>query len=109
MYRVEMYFGLSCPLPSRTVDIGDRGFSKFVENWITPRFSKGITITDGIGQWRLKGGKVSQEKCKIITAVVPEWDMATQSNCFDIRNQYCELYNQESVLIAVSGLCDVSY
>lgn len=111
MYEIKMYFGLSCPLPSRTVSVGNRAFCAFVQDEIIPRFPDGFTILDGMGTWKRKGSsEIIRENCKILVLIVKSWENADiQGKVYDIRNRYCELYKQESVLITASGLCEASF
>ena len=110
MYEIKMYFGLSCPLPSVTVFVGNQEFCGFVLDEIIPRFPDGFTILDGMGTWKNKAGEIIHENCKIVCLVVNSWENAdVQLKIYDIRNKYCERYNQGSVLVTVSALCEASF
>lgn len=93
MIKTELYFGLSrYPAP----DITNEQFDGFVDTYITPRFPGGFTVINGVGQWDAKGGTIS-EPCKIVV-IIHANNTGQSDNIGLIRNQYCKIYDQESVL-----------
>ena len=100
MDEIRMYFGVN-----RCIR-----FDEFVPDQIAPRVPDGFTILDGVGQWRNQNGRIFCEPCKIVILIVESWQNAiVQNNVYAIRNQYCAYFNQESVLVTVSGLHEVSF
>lgn len=105
MDKIEMYFGLNRQ-GGRVIP----NFNYFVSNQVTPKFPDGFTVLDGYGQWRNNSGQIIREPCKILVLIVESWqDTEIQSKVYTIRNRYCSDYSQESVLVTVSGLHEVSF
>lgn len=78
--------------------VTDQQFLAFVDEEITPRFPKGLTIQDGRGQWRDSRGVIERERSYEVILLYP----ATESRLRDsqiegIRNAYENAYAQDSV------------
>ena len=108
MYKIEMYFGRDRP---NNRQVSDEEFNDFIMDCVIPKFPKGFTILDGSGAWKnADAWKIVWEKSKILVLIVDAWENAyLQLKVYDIRNRYCELYNQESVLVTVSPLIEVTF
>lgn len=106
MYEIKLYFGMT---KGTDKEIMNEDFMDFVDECITSRFPDGLTIINGYGQWLNKDGRIIREKCKVLILIVELWDDITQGNVYDIRNEYCEQFQQESVIIVVNGLMEMSF
>ncbi len=107
MYKIEMYFGRDRPNERQ---VCDREFYDFIADCVIPRFPDGFTVLDGFGLWKNAHGKIIQEQCKILVLIIPQWENAdTQVKVYHIRNSYCNRFNQESVLVTVSGLIESTF
>ena len=103
-----MYFGLD---RKKGLPISNVEFGEFLDERVTPKFPDGLTVLNGYGQWRVLGSyKPEGEACKILILVVETWENAeVQRKVYDIRNSYGDNYGQESVLVTVSALHEVSF
>ncbi|GAA4464074.1 hypothetical protein GCM10023093_13710 [Nemorincola caseinilytica] len=91
--RVELFFGLS----DHGKKIPGRKWSAFVNEYITPAFPDGLTITNAYGQWREKDGAITRERSRVVTIICKK-DAAATDRIDHIRKAYCERFHQSSVL-----------
>lgn len=98
MVMSELYFGFSKPSGGT---VSAREWESFLENEITPRFPDGLTLVDGAGQWRTKGGVTVREQTKILRIVHPS-TAEQHARTKALRERYMELFGQEMVLEVVS-------
>ncbi len=56
--KEELYFGMDIPSDGT---ISEEEWNNFVAGEITPRFPDGITILNGLGQYRYQTGKMTKE------------------------------------------------
>ena len=108
MDKIEMFFGLTT---KTGIMVTNYDFYKFLEKHVTSRFPDGLTVLDGFGQWKAKGSdQIIGEACKVLILVVETWqNVGIQDNVWQIRNAYCAAFQQESVLVAVSSLHEISF
>lgn len=94
--RTELFFGRS---KSDGTEITEDEFADFLDEIITPEFPDGLTVLDGIGQFRDAKGKIIQEKAKVLVLLYSS-KMRRQNNrkIELIRKAYKNQFRQESVL-----------
>ena len=98
--RAELYFGM-------TQDDGypysDEEFIDFLDAEVTPRFPAGLTLLTGLGQWQGSDGSISQERSQVLIILYPPDPSGETSTLLEeIRDEYEQQFNQESVLRADS-------
>ncbi|WP_392669675.1 DUF3574 domain-containing protein [Streptomyces sp. LN785] len=94
--ETRLFFGTE--RPDGGPDVTDRQFLAFVDEEVTPRFPKGLTIQDGRGQWRDSHGVIERERSYELILLYP----ATEARMRDpqierIRDAYEKAYAQDSV------------
>ncbi|MDF6041807.1 DUF3574 domain-containing protein [Streptomyces sp. JH14] len=94
--ETRLFFGTE--RPDGGPDVTDRQFLAFVDEEVTPRFPRGLTIQDGRGQWRDSHGVIERERSHVLILLYP----ATEARLRDpqierIRNAYENAYAQDSV------------
>lgn len=92
--RTELYFGGS--RPDGTV-ITPAEFELFLDKEVTPAFPDGLTWLEAHGQWM--GGK---EDSYVLIILYPFADRHANSELEEIRTDYKEQFDQQSVLRADS-------
>ena len=74
-------------------------FKQFVDEQVTPRFSDGLTILKGDGQFRGENGVIVKEESYVLILLYPYEALADRSQRIErIRALYKRLFDQESVL-----------
>lgn len=101
MQQTALYFGRN---------IGDSGrvtqaqWQQFVNNEITPRFPRGLTILDAAGQWRSQNQTLVHEPSKVLLLMYkPGADVERRIEA--VRTQYKQQFAQESVLRVDQPVC----
>lgn len=69
----EAYFGRN--LDGRA-PVGEAEWRAFLADTVTPAFPDGLTVLDGLGQWRDGAGRILQEGSKLLIGVLPAQDAA---------------------------------
>jgi hypothetical protein len=92
--RTELLFGLS---RSGGPDITESEFKHFIDTKVTPRFPDGLTVLSGDGQFKDASGTIVAEGSKLLILLYP-FSVQTSRLVEDIRRDYKELFQQESVL-----------
>jgi len=93
-----LYFGLY--KPDGTI-ISENEWERFVDEYITPRFKRGLTIVDAAGQWMGGNGELIKEKTKII--ILFHRNSGEKKAAIEyIRDKYKELFDQEAVVKVTS-------
>jgi len=92
--RTELLFGLS---RSGGPNITKDEFKRFIDTKVTPRFPEGLTVLSGDGQFKDASGTIVQEGSKLLILVYP-FSLQRSKAVEDIRRDYKELFQQESVL-----------
>jgi hypothetical protein len=88
--------------------VTDKEWISFVNNYIIPKFTDGLTVVDSTGQWRNKSGKLIKEKSKIVILLYPD-SIKSEGLIEAIRENYKTLFHQESVLKIKHAKVDVSF
>jgi hypothetical protein len=95
-YRTELFFGRNMP---DGLEVSEADFTAFLINTITPEFPDGLTVLDGIGQFRTADGKIVQERAKVLVLLyLSKTRRQTDRKIERIRTAYKNQFKQESVL-----------
>jgi hypothetical protein len=84
--------------------VTDAQFRKFVDEELTPRFSDGLTILDGGGQWKGDENKLIRESAKVVLIVLPKQG-DPQARLEAVRAAYKQRFKQQSVLLVTQRSC----
>lgn len=93
--RTELYFGTN---RSAGTPVSDTEFSTFVEQEVTPRFPDGLTLLNGLGQFRNSAGAIVKEKSFVLILLYPPQTVDANRKIQEIRDRYKFAFGQESVL-----------
>ena len=94
--RTELFFGRNRP---DRPEVSQEEFADFLNVTITPEFPDGLTILDGIGQFRDSNGNIIQEKAKVLILLYPSNTKRQSSRKIErIRTAYKNRFEQQSVL-----------
>lgn len=96
-----LYFGRNRPEGGV---VNDSAWTAFVDAEITPRFPSGLTVTDGVGQWRGRSGLVERERSEVVTIYHDDTPQAHQA-IGEIVVEYKRAFNQEAVLHEHGRVC----
>jgi hypothetical protein len=72
----EAYFGRNV---KTRAPVSEAEWTRFMAEVVTPAFPDGLTVLDGVGQWRNAAGQISREDSKILLLVLPGQDQAAAS------------------------------
>lgn len=105
--RTELFFGRSRTSGS---EISDEEFADFLDDTVTPAFPDGLTVLDGLGQFRDREGKIIQEKAKVLILIYRKSERKNYGRRIEqIRDAYKKRFDQQSVLRIDSTLPGVSF
>ena len=93
--RTDLFFG--------TGRVGPAAWARFVSDVITPRFSDGLTVLEGRGQWHGRGGLI-HEPTRVVV-LYHRNNASSGARIEDIRTIYERRFHQTSVLRADSSAC----
>jgi len=96
--RTELYFGSEKPGP----DVTGEQFDRFVDEEVTPKFPDGLTLLTGYGQFRGSNGEIVQERSFVLILLYPPDDRKANGEIQELREDYKDAFDQESVLRADS-------
>jgi hypothetical protein len=97
--RTELYFGTKrAGLP----DVTKAQFDQFVTDFITPRFPDGLTRFMADGQFRNSRNELIMETSHVVILFYPPQMRGANAALEQIRQDYKDQYQQESVLRADS-------
>lgn len=102
---LEVYFGRSgAPAAPR---VSEAAFARFLAEEVTPRFPDGLTVLDGLGQWRSPAtGHIARERSKVLIIVLPETaEAAARARLAPVTAAYRQRFRQESVLVTSRAAC----
>lgn len=100
-FRTELFFGLS--RPGGVVSEAD--FKAFVDARVTSRFPDGLTLISGMGQFRETNQAITVEGSKLLILLYPRVDAEANRKIEQIRAEYKQLFQQQSVLRADESSC----
>jgi hypothetical protein len=72
-------------------------WARFLQDVVTPRFPRGLTVSDASGQWLSANGSPVRELTHILHLVHPD-DAANDALLAKVISEYKAQYDQESVL-----------
>lgn len=102
--KTELYFGLSSATGKI---ISEKEWADFLDRYVTPLFSEGLTVLNGVGQYKMRNGKIIKEHSKILI-LLHKNTHDVNDKIENIRKVYKRLFNQESV-IRTTTLTNVSF
>ncbi|MGZ4976631.1 MAG: DUF3574 domain-containing protein [Methylobacter sp.] len=94
----RFYFGMNKPTGGA---VSDREFNQFLQQEISSRFPKGLTLFEAKGQWQSANGTIEQENSRVVEIVCDD----TQDNrdkVAAIAARYKALFAQEAVMVIKS-------
>jgi uncharacterized protein DUF3574 len=95
LVRVELLFGRARP---DGAIVSDAEWEAFLDEHVTPRFPRGLTVIDVRGQYRMNTGEIVREPSKLLM-VLHDGGAKNRAALEEIRQIYKQLFDQESVLI----------
>ncbi|MFN9091365.1 MAG: DUF3574 domain-containing protein [Alphaproteobacteria bacterium] len=99
----EAYFGRNV---KTRAPVTDAEWARFMAEVVTPAFPDGLTVLDGMGQWRNAAGRISREESKVLVVVLPGQDQATASKRLNpVIAAWKTRFAQESVLTVFRAGC----
>ncbi|MCA3378451.1 MAG: DUF3574 domain-containing protein [Roseomonas sp.] len=99
----EAYFGLNV---KTRAPVTDAEWARFMADTVTPAFPDGLTVLDGVGQWRNAEGRISREDSKLLLLVMPGQDQAAASaRLAPVTAAWKARFAQESVLTVFRAGC----
>jgi Protein of unknown function (DUF3574) len=99
--RTELFFGLSRPGGV----VSEAEFKAFVDARVTPRFPGGLTLLSGVGQFREASQAITVEGSKLLILLYPKQDAEANRKIEQIRSDYKQTFQQQSVLRADEASC----
>ncbi len=94
--RTELFFGRNKP---DGTEVSQEDFEDFLSVTITPEFPDGLTVLDGIGQFRDANGNTIREKAKVLILLYSSNTKTRSSRKIErIRTAYKNRFDQQSVL-----------
>jgi Protein of unknown function (DUF3574) len=99
--RTELFFGLSRPGGV----VSEAEFKAFVDARVTPRFPDGLTLISGVGQFREANQAITVEGSKLLILLYPKQDADANRKIEQIRSDYKQTFQQQSVLRADEASC----
>ena len=99
----EAYFGRNV---KTRAPVTEAEWARFMADTVTPAFPDGLTVLDGVGQWRNAAGQISREDSKILLLVLPGQDQAAASaRLAPVTAAWKARFAQESVLTLFRAGC----
>lgn len=92
--RTELFFGRNSPAGV----IPEADFQSFLDNVVTPLFPDGLTVIDGIGQFRASGASAPEKEDSKLLILLYAFDQRQSDSVEEIRRRYKERFRQQSVL-----------
>lgn len=105
MIRSTLFLGTTKPQSARNpAAVSELQWQMFLRDEVTTRFPDGLTVMDGLGQWRGANGVVDQERSKILMLTHRDTQEARQA-VQDIAAAYRRAFEQEAVLWEMAPIC----
>jgi hypothetical protein len=99
----EAYLGRSIP---GGATVAEAEWRAFLAETVTPAFPDGLTVLEGLGQWRDGAGRILQEESRILVLVLPGQDAAeARSRMRPVEEAWKRRFRQESVLTVYRSAC----
>ncbi len=101
LVRETLYFGRNRPGGT----VSDSEWQSFLADVVTPRFPQGLTVMEGVGQWRSADtSAIEQERSEVVTLFHPDTEAARRS-VHEIALEYKRRFQQEAVLRERTPTC----
>jgi hypothetical protein len=102
MVEAQIMFGRNI---GGALGVSDKGFARFLEREIVPRFPDGLTIVDATGRWRdARTGRLIREPSKMVTVIATP-DASLQEKIDAIAAAYKRRFRQDSVGVVIRQAC----
>ncbi len=102
MLEIDLMFGRNI---GDELGVTEQQWSDFVAAEITPRFPKGLSIEDAVGQWRDPDkNTIVREPSKDVTIVVPQSE-PVKEKIEAIAGAYKQRFQQQSVGVVMRPAC----
>ena len=96
----SLYFGTA----KATGVVTPEEWSRFLEVTVTPRFPRGLTVSQASGQWRGADGSIVREATNVLHLLHPS-DPESEASVAAIVAAYKEQFRQEAVLRVRAKAC----
>ena len=94
----RLYFGMNKPAGGA---VSEHEFNQFLQQEISPRFPKGLTLFAAKGQWQGAKGTVEQENSRVVEIVCDD-TAENRDKVATIAAKYKALFGQEAVVVITS-------
>lgn len=95
-WQTQLLFGRD---KNNGTEVSEEEWGKFLNEIVTPRFPKGLTVLDAKGQWRNDDGKIIKENSKLLILLYPIKNRRSYNRKIEeIRKIYKKMFNQYSVM-----------
>lgn len=94
----RLYFGMNKPTGGA---VSEQEFSQFLQQEISSRFPKGLTLFEAKGQWHDANGRIEQEKSRVVEIVCDDTP-ENRDKVAAIAAKYKALFAQEAVMVIKS-------
>jgi Protein of unknown function (DUF3574) len=101
MIRDTLYFGRNRSDGGR---VRDTEWRDFLNDFVTPRFPDGLTVTRATGQWRGASGRIEREASEVAT-VLHSGNPTARVKIPEIVAEYRQRFHQEAVLRERTAIC----
>lgn len=101
MVQTTLWFGLNRP---HGAPISAAEWQNFVDKEVTPRFSDGLSVIEGNGQWMGKDGTLAREKSRALL-LIHGMGAENQEKIEALRTIYKQRFQQESVMRVDQPAC----
>jgi hypothetical protein len=99
----EAYFGRNA---QGRAAVTEAEWRAFLADAVTPAFPDGLTVLDGLGQWRDREGRIGQERSKVLVVVLPGADAAAAAaRMRPVEDAWKARFRQQSVLTVLRPAC----
>ena len=103
--RTELYYGAGGGTRGAEIDLL---WQQYLDEVVTPRFPEGLTVLEGVGQWRVRPGEHPRRNRSRIMILIHPATEEKERLIEEIREQWKEMSGHRSVL-RVSVSVDASY
>jgi hypothetical protein len=99
----EAYFGRNV---KSGAPVSEAEWARFMAEVVSPAFPDGLTVLDGMGQWRNAAGQINKEDSKVLVLVLPGQDQAAAAwRLTPVVAAWKARFAQESVLTVFRAGC----
>ncbi|MFV8781124.1 DUF3574 domain-containing protein [Microbulbifer sp. SA54] len=96
----QLFFGTKMP----DGDVDDDAWRAFLQDTITPRFPRGLTVLSGAGQWQSGTGDIIHEPSYILLVVHPG-NRTSEKAIAEVMQAYKTQFAQQAVLRLRNHTC----